>query len=421
MEGIEPSLLFLLLLLLTTLSLAPLSHSKSTIEPCSGSDACTSLVGYTLYTDLKISECRLFQVGPLLPRSAVQLHHPAPRRRNASSTRLFLASPPPAPASDGLRRSLSHPLPHRPSDTLSLIASSIFSGLTSPEQIRDANSMADADPDASLEVGQSLVIPLPCTCFNNTDSFLPAVYLSYVVQPADTVPGIAARYDTTVSDIMNVNGLGSPVVKAGDIVAIPLPACTSKFPSYASDSGLVVANGSYAITADHCVQCSCGPGDLNLYCMPASLSASCSSMQCRNSNLMLGNITSQSTSAGCNVTSCSYGGFVNGTIVTTLSTTLQPRCPAVHQFPAVIPPPTEVTPEPFLAPAPAPVAAESGGLMPSPKASAPGGFVMPGVSSANGPAGSISGSNAAALSSDIDPLFRFGFVFILFLLLEWLL
>ena len=51
--------------------------------------------------------------------------------------------------------------------------------------------------------------------------------------------------------------------------------------------------------------------------MPASLAVSCSSMQCKSSNLMLGNITVQQSSAGCNVTSCGYDGFVNGTIITT--------------------------------------------------------------------------------------------------------
>lgn len=51
--------------------------------------------------------------------------------------------------------------------------------------------------------------------------------------------------------------------------------------------------------------------------MPASLAVSCSSMQCKNSNLMVGNYTAQQSSAGCNVTSCNYGGFVNGSIVTT--------------------------------------------------------------------------------------------------------
>lgn len=54
-----------------------------------------------------------------------------------------------------------------------------------------------------------------------------------------------------------------------------------------------------------------------MYCMPAPFAVSCSSMQCKNSNLMLGNVTAQQSSAGCNVTSCSYSGFVNGTISTT--------------------------------------------------------------------------------------------------------
>lgn len=38
-------------------------------------------------------------------------------------------------------------------------------------------------------------------------------------------------------------------------------ACASNFPKYASDNGLIVPNGSYAIIASHCVQCSCGPGN----------------------------------------------------------------------------------------------------------------------------------------------------------------
>ena len=56
----------------------------------------------------------------------------------------------------------------------------------------------------------------------------------------------------------------------------------------------------------------------SLFCVPAPLADStCSSMQCGNSGMMLGNFTLQMTSAGCSVTSCSYGGYVNGTILTT--------------------------------------------------------------------------------------------------------
>ncbi|OAY68588.1 LysM domain-containing GPI-anchored protein 1 [Ananas comosus] len=185
---------------------------------------------------------------------------------------------------------------------------------------------------------------------------------------------------------MNVNGMGSPVIRPGDILAIPLPGCASMFPNYASDYGLVVANGTYTVTAGHCVQCSCSAGDPNLYCTPASLTASCSSMQCNNSNLMLGNFTSQPTSAGCNVTSCNYNGFVNGTIITKLTTSLQPQCPGPHRLPPLIPPPATVTHQTFLAPSPSPMAAQAGGPINTPKSSVPGSFSLP----ANGPAGSAS-------------------------------
>lgn len=41
-----------------------------------------------------------------------------------------------------------------------------------------------------------------------------------------------------------------------------IAACATNFPRYALDHGLIVPNGSYAIAASHCVQCSCGPGNL---------------------------------------------------------------------------------------------------------------------------------------------------------------
>ena len=89
----------------------------------------------------------------------------------------------------------------------------------SADQIKEANSINDP---SVLDVGQTLVVPLPCTCFNGTDNFLPAIYMSYVVQAVDTLSGIAASYSTTITDLMTVNALGSPAIKAGDILALPL-------------------------------------------------------------------------------------------------------------------------------------------------------------------------------------------------------
>ncbi|PUZ77819.1 hypothetical protein GQ55_1G403800 [Panicum hallii var. hallii] len=386
------------LVLVAVVSLAPrAAEAKTTIEPCSGSDSCQALLGYTLYADMKVSEvAALFAADPAALLAANTLDFGAPgAAHRILPMGLFVRVPTRCSCADGVRKSVSVRYAARPADTLATVADVVFAGLASADQIRNENGLASTDPDAPLDAGQKLVIPLPCACFNSSDNNLPAMYLSYVVQVGDTVPAIAASYETTVTDVMNVNAMGSPVAAPGDILAIPLPACASAFPKSASDHGLIVANGTYALTAGNCVQCSCGPGSLNLYCTPASLSGLCPSMQCPNSNVMLGNVSTHPTGAGCNVSSCSYGGFVNGTITTSLSAGLQPRCPGPHQFPALTDPPTTVNHDStYLPPLSAPVPAEAGGVMPEPgSASSPvqgGSFTLPKVSTANGPVGSVS-------------------------------
>ncbi|CAL9181014.1 unnamed protein product [Musa hybrid cultivar] len=377
--------------------------AKSTIEPCSGSESCPALLGYTLYADLKLSEvAALFHVDPLAILAANAFDPAVPDVEDRIlPAGLLLRIPTRCSCADGIRRSLVARYRTRPGDTLAYVASSVFGGLASPDQIREANSIPDP---SALDVGRTLVIALPCACFNLSDNFLPAIYLSYVVRPGDSVPSIAAGYSTTATDIMNVNAVGGPAaISPGDVLVIPLPACASMLPNDASDFGLIVANGTYSITASQCVQCSCGPGNLKLYCTPASLSVSCSSMQCRGSNLMLGNITARSSSAGCSVTSCTYGGFVNGSIVTKLTASLQPRCPVQPQIPSLTAPPTTLVHDLFLAPTPLPLPPQPGGAMPTPKespksSSVSGEFALPGVSPAIGPDG------GAAMASSVSPL-----------------
>lgn len=373
------------------LSILPSAAPKSTIEPCSNSDTCSAALGYTLYTDLKVSEvASLFQIDPisLLSFNSISLASPDSLSHILPS-QLFLSIPIACSCVDGIRKSVSTRYKTRPADTLTHIAQSVYGGLVSSDQLKEANNVPDPDV---LDVGQTLTVPLPCTCFNGTDSGLPAVYLSYVVRAVDTLAGIARRYGATVANLMDVNALGGNDVSEGDILAVPLSACASSFPTYATDYGLSVPNGSYAITASHCVQCSCGPTSRNLYCMPASISVSCSSMQCKNSNLMLGNVTWQQSAAGCSVTSCTYGGYVNGSIVTTLATSLQPRCPGPQQFPVLVDPPTTLPHETFFSPAPAP--AVPGGI-PLTTPTVPSSSF--GISPTTAPGGSLS-SSAPSLS-----------------------
>ncbi|XP_074579294.1 lysM domain-containing GPI-anchored protein 1-like [Curcuma longa] len=212
----------LLLLFFILFLLAATTTAKSTIEPCTGGSSCYALLGYTLYADLKVSEvAALFQADPLalLAVNAIDVSLPDVENRILPSG-LFLRVPAICSCSGGIRRSISTRYTVRHSDTLASIAAFLYGGLVSADQIQEDNAISDP---AALDAGTPLVVPLPCTCFNSTDNFLPAVYLSYVVQQGDSVPGIASHYSTTVTDIMNANSLGSPSIQPGDIISIPLP------------------------------------------------------------------------------------------------------------------------------------------------------------------------------------------------------
>jgi LysM repeat protein len=106
----------------------------------------------------------------------------------------------------------------RPGDTLSSIA--IIYG-TSIEAIMAAN---DLQKDAILSVGQQLIIPLaPKTQLPTlTPSPTPASRLiTHTVESGDTLLGIAARYGSTVEEIMRSNGIGrADLLRVGQVLVI---------------------------------------------------------------------------------------------------------------------------------------------------------------------------------------------------------
>ncbi|XP_039055411.1 lysM domain-containing GPI-anchored protein 1-like [Hibiscus syriacus] len=123
-------------------------------------------------------------------------------------------------------------------------------------------------------------------------------------------------------------------------------------------------------------------------------------MQCKGNNLKLGNVTVQQSSAGCNVTSCAYGGYANGTIITLLSSSLQPQCPGLQQFPPLVAPPTYVLDSVF---APAPTPQTDGTTKTVPKTSTvPSIGSLPGLSPAGAPLGSM--SDASTLANSVATL-----------------
>jgi len=94
-----------------------------------------------------------------------------------------------------------------------------YGGLVSSEQIKIVNSINATNP---LTNGGTLVIPLPCTCFNNVNNGATAVYLSYVVQKRESLSSIASKFGTTVSDLETVNGFWDATVDPGDILSVPI-------------------------------------------------------------------------------------------------------------------------------------------------------------------------------------------------------
>ncbi|KAI4990172.1 hypothetical protein ZWY2020_038535 [Hordeum vulgare] len=353
----------LLLLLLAAVACTglPTSASKPTPpEPCASATACPVLLSYTLHADLKLAElAALFAADPLaiLAANAIDFAVPSPSNRILPDG-LALRVSVPCACSGGIRRATSVRYVSCPGDMLASIASRVYGGLTAPDWIRDSNGILGAAE--AVDAGTALAVPLHCACFGGWTTGARRVPHVRGGQ-RDTVPAIALRYQTTATNVMSVNDLATADVAAGDIIVLPLPACASSFPTSTSDHGLAVANGTYAVTADRCVQCSCGPANLELFCVPAPLAdAACSSMQCGNSSMMLGNFTLVMTGAGCSVTSCGYGGYANGTILTTLTTALKPLCPVPHQFPPLIPPPTSSFFATYLGPSPAPMPSEGG-------------------------------------------------------------
>lgn len=209
--------LFPILLPILLLSLSYFVVAKSVFEPCNASDSCPSYLLYRLPLDSKISEIAFrfkVNVSDLLAANFIdsnQVNQILPEKS-------FVKIPILCSCVNGIRRFSSTHYTIGVADTLMSI-SELYGGLVSAEQIGIANGVDAQHPLAS---GQSLVIPLPCTCFNNSNNDVDSVYMSYVVQSGDDLTRIAAEYGVTVGNLEIINGLGQPQIDPGDILAIPL-------------------------------------------------------------------------------------------------------------------------------------------------------------------------------------------------------
>ncbi|KAJ4715871.1 LysM domain-containing GPI-anchored protein like [Melia azedarach] len=171
-----------------------------------------------------------------------------------------------------------------------------------------------------IQIGQNLTIPLPCSCDDVENQKV--VHYAHVVEAGSSFGLIAKQFGTDARTLMDLNGINDSMLIAGEPVDVPLKACNSSIRSDSLDNSLLVANGTYAVTADSCVKCSCdSANNTTLQCEPSQILRphkakwdTCPAMQCESESLSLGNTTSN----GCS--QCTYAGYNETSILTSLKT-----------------------------------------------------------------------------------------------------
>ncbi|KAM0836472.1 hypothetical protein ACQ4PT_062290 [Festuca glaucescens] len=223
----------------------------------------------------------------------------------------------------------------RAGDTLDSVARAVFAGLVTYRDIAAANNVSDPN---RVAVGQELWVPLPCSC--DPVGGVGVVHLTYVVPAGSSVAGIAEAYGTTEETILALNRMpDAKSLLAGQVLDVPLRACSSAISNTAIDRNLRVPNASYILTANNCIMCGCSSNTWQLDCQPTQglTSSICPVAKC--GDLFLGN-TSVTTSLAspCEGTACLYAGYTNTTsfaILTNLTTSSM--CDAAGLSPAAQP------------------------------------------------------------------------------------
>lgn len=312
-----------LLLLFLAMVTPPSIFSLRCVSPAT----CNSLVDYVSPNATTLSSIQTLFTLPSLTSILAANNLPLstlPTHRIASKQIVKILFPCNCTNDTGISNGLpSYTVIH--GDGLYHIAAEVFSGLITVSQIQAANNISN--PDLILE-GQKLSIPLPCSC-DDVDG-QKVVHYGHVVPQGSSVEGIAQEFNTSQDTLLRLNNLNSSAdLMAGSILDVPLRACSSMINNNSIDYPLLVPNDTYALTANNCVVCKCDAAlEWMLQCVPSGQlktgAGSCPSVRCEGpENLSIGN----STSSGCNSTTCAYAGYNNQTILTTLA--LNSTCPAV--------------------------------------------------------------------------------------------
>ncbi|XP_026402711.1 lysM domain-containing GPI-anchored protein 2-like [Papaver somniferum] len=136
-------------------------------------------------------------------------------------------------------------------DGLDHIARNVFSLLVTHQEIAAVNNISDPN---KIEVGQSLRIPLPCSC-DDVDE-IQVVHYAHLVPPNGTLEMIVDEFGATEESLLKLNNLtDAKELKAESVLDVPLRACTSMVSNASSDYPLLLSDGTYTYTANNCIKC----------------------------------------------------------------------------------------------------------------------------------------------------------------------
>jgi LysM repeat protein/predicted nucleic acid-binding Zn ribbon protein len=121
-------------------------------------------------------------------------------------------TPLPTPAASGVIR-------HRVREGETLYAIAAQYNVT-VEEIQAANNMTDV----LIRTGDELIIPVTRTVEEGSSAGTVQSRFEYTVQAGDTIVSIAARFGSTVEDILIINNLtNNDFIRPGDVLLIPVP------------------------------------------------------------------------------------------------------------------------------------------------------------------------------------------------------
>ncbi|CAL4937509.1 unnamed protein product [Urochloa decumbens] len=209
----------------------------------------------------------------------------------------------------------------QPQDGLDHIAREVFDAFVTYQEVATANNIKNVN---LIYPGQKLRIPLPCTC-DPVDGAT-VMHFAYSVAKGDDTSGIAARFGVNEQTLLNLNKITDPKgLEQAQILDVPLPVCRSSISNTSADHNLLLPNGTYALTAEDCMQCSCSANDYEqLSCTPVQRKG-CPTVPPCDGGLKLG----EKNGAGCESKMCAYTGYSKTTslsIHTGLVTANQTAC-----------------------------------------------------------------------------------------------